>query len=178
MNEEFKCEGSACDSPQVRFLLETSGAVRKVCFNPRCFSSRAMEKKKYMTLVSGKYSEFQLFRDNTRHEGWVRAKEARRLREIEIIAEMSDEKFFASREWLNLRFEVLVEQGRMCAACGGAPPAVVLHIDHIRPRSKYPWLALEKDNLQVLCRDCNYGKSNVYEIDFRASQEDLPPEAS
>jgi len=79
----------------------------------------------------------------------------------------SDE-FLQSWAWTNLRYRVLKAYGRQCQCCGAKPPAVVLHVDHIKPRSLYPELALEFDNLQVLCHDCNKGKSNKFEDDFRA----------
>jgi hypothetical protein len=44
-----------------------------------------------------------------------------------------------------------------------------MHVDHIKPRSKYPDLELSRQNLQVLCEDCNLGKSNKYEDDWRNS---------
>jgi 5-methylcytosine-specific restriction endonuclease McrA len=45
---------------------------------------------------------------------------------------------------------------------------VPIHIDHIKPRSKYPELELEFDNLQVLCATCNVKKSNIDETDYRS----------
>ena len=42
-----------------------------------------------------------------------------------------------------------------------------IHVDHIKPRSKYPELELDINNLQVLCEDCNIGKSNIDETDWR-----------
>lgn len=42
-----------------------------------------------------------------------------------------------------------------------------MHVDHIKPRSKYPHLAYDVNNLQVLCQDCNFGKSNHDETDWR-----------
>jgi len=35
-----------------------------------------------------------------------------------------------------------------------------LAVDHIKPRSKYPELALARENLQILCRRCNSAKGN------------------
>jgi 5-methylcytosine-specific restriction endonuclease McrA len=43
----------------------------------------------------------------------------------------------------------------------------VMHVDHIKPRSKYPHLALRESNLQVLCEACNLGKGNWDETDWR-----------
>ena len=51
--------------------------------------------------------------------------------------------------------------------CGASGKQTVLHVDHIKPRSKYPELALDPNNLQVLCKDCNLGKSNLYNTDWR-----------
>ena len=42
----------------------------------------------------------------------------------------------------------------------------MVHVDHIKPRSKYPKLALVKSNLQVMCEDCNLGKVNTDTIDW------------
>lgn len=76
--------------------------------------------------------------------------------------------FYESRKWRSLRLEVLLEQGRKCCVCGRSPKnGIVLHVNHIKPRSKYPELELVKSNLQVLCEDCNLGKSNYYEEDWR-----------
>ena len=44
---------------------------------------------------------------------------------------------------------------------------VKLHVDHIKPRSKYHELELDFNNLQILCEDCNLGKLNINEEDFR-----------
>lgn len=35
---------------------------------------------------------------------------------------------------------------------------------HIRPRSKYPHLALRLDNLQLLCHDCNLAKATATKL--------------
>ena len=69
--------------------------------------------------------------------------------------------FYASPEWKLLRNEVISEQGRRCGVCGTtAIRDRDVTVDHIRPRSKHPHLALSKDNLQVLCRSCNARKGN------------------
>lgn len=78
-------------------------------------------------------------------------------------------RFYDRPEWLALRYRVLRKYGFKCQACSASPrdDGAVLHVDHIRPISKFPELALEESNLQVLCADCNLGKSNRYEDDHR-----------
>lgn len=77
-------------------------------------------------------------------------------------------KFFASREWRELRYKVLRKYGARCQCCGrSAKDGIIIHVDHIKPRSKYPELELVFDNLQILCDDCNLGKSNIDETDWR-----------
>lgn len=43
-----------------------------------------------------------------------------------------------------------------------------MNVDHIKPRKLFPELALDPDNLQVLCHECNHGKGNWDMTDFRA----------
>lgn len=73
--------------------------------------------------------------------------------------------FFESREWLELRYQTLKRYGRRCMCCGETEG--VIQVDHIKPRSKYPELALDPENVQVLCQACNTGKSNKDETDWR-----------
>lgn len=76
--------------------------------------------------------------------------------------------FFSSKEWRDIRFRVFLRDGRRCANCNASNTR--LHVDHIKPRSKFPSLALDINNLQVLCEDCNLGKSNKYIVDFRVME--------
>ena len=76
--------------------------------------------------------------------------------------------FYKSREWRELRYQFIVTQDGRCACCGRcSKQGIVLHVDHIYPRSKYWKLALNEDNLQLLCEDCNLGKSNKDTTDWR-----------
>lgn len=76
--------------------------------------------------------------------------------------------FYKTEEWLRLRYQALLDSGGKCECCGQRPTVGnPLHVDHIKPRSRWPWLALDPSNLQVLCADCNYGKSNVDCTDWR-----------
>lgn len=79
-----------------------------------------------------------------------------------------DRHFLSSRAWLSLRYRVLKKYGARCQACGrGARDGAIVQVDHIKPRSRFPELALRIDNLQVLCRDCNFGKGTADTTDWR-----------
>ncbi len=85
--------------------------------------------------------------------------------------------FYMSKEWRALRIRVMERYGCKCMMCGRSPKdhGIVIHVDHIKPKSKYPHLALDFNNLQLLCEDCNIGKSNLYDTDWRpdCEQEEL-----
>ncbi|MFS1702736.1 HNH endonuclease [Alteromonas sp. AMM-1] len=79
----------------------------------------------------------------------------------------SETNFYQTRAWRALRLRVLSESGGSCSYCGsGTEHGTVLHVDHIKPRSKYPHLALDIANLQVLCEDCNLGKADNEQLSF------------
>jgi len=86
-------------------------------------------------------------------------------------------RFYSSPEWKCLRAEVLREGDHICSSCGcEIVRSRDLTVDHIRPRSKFPELALDKSNLQIMCRSCNSAKgANYYELN---STSDLPTPAS
>ena len=80
--------------------------------------------------------------------------------------------FYSSWEWKQVRYEALKMHGNRCMCCGWEPMQGNkgrLCVDHIKPRSKFPKLALSLSNLQVLCNSCNMGKSNKHTDDFRES---------
>lgn len=77
--------------------------------------------------------------------------------------------FYQLREWRELAFKYRVQHPRKCMCCGRTEGE--MHVDHIKPKSRYPDLALSIDNLQILCRDCNLGKSNKHTTDFRPTKE-------
>jgi hypothetical protein len=80
---------------------------------------------------------------------------------------MSD-GFYESREWLELRYRVLQKADGSCRLCGcRATASNPIHVDHIKPRSTHPHLALVESNLQLLCKSCNLGKSNKDATDWR-----------
>lgn len=97
-------------------------------------------------------------------------KEIRRLRaELELLKKSKVKSdFYESDQWRMLRFKALKELGRRCCLCGTISGE--MHVDHIKPRSKFPELELEFSNLQILCRSCNLGKGNRDTTDFRCNK--------
>lgn len=93
----------------------------------------------------------------------------------EKLAGLSDKEFYISPQWRNLRVRVLSKYDCKCMMCGRSPKmhGIVIHVDHIKPRSKFPDLSLCFENLQLLCDDCNIGKSNKYETDYRPESTDI-----
>jgi 5-methylcytosine-specific restriction endonuclease McrA len=76
--------------------------------------------------------------------------------------------FFSSQVWKVLRYEILKRDGAICKCCGVTPEfGAVMNVDHIKPRLRYPELALDPNNLQVLCANCNAGKWGLDETDWR-----------
>ena len=81
---------------------------------------------------------------------------------------VNSEAFLQSYEWRQLRMRALKKYGARCQCCGASPATgAVMNVDHIKPRRIYPELALDLDNLQVLCGACNHGKGNWDMTDWR-----------
>ncbi len=66
-----------------------------------------------------------------------------------------------------LWWQILARDNWTCCSCGRSSmkDGVVLHVDHIIPRSKGG--TDDPSNLQTLCRKCNIGKSNKDDTDLR-----------
>jgi hypothetical protein len=77
-------------------------------------------------------------------------------------------EFLNTYEWRRVRMQALKKYGPKCMCCGATPAnGAVMNVDHIKPRRFYPELALDVDNLQILCHDCNHGKGNWDMTDWR-----------
>lgn len=78
--------------------------------------------------------------------------------------------FFMFPEWQSARYSALMKSDGKCSLCGRDPirHGVTLHVDHIVPRSKDRARELDENNLQVLCEDCNLGKGNRDDTDWRS----------
>lgn len=85
-----------------------------------------------------------------------------------LLGKTEYKDFFTSTEWKQLRYLALKNNGASCQCCGAkAGNGVQLHVDHIKPRSRFPELELCLDNLQILCGDCNIGKGAWDATDWR-----------
>lgn len=74
---------------------------------------------------------------------------------IEVSSREYRSIFYSSREWRNLREEVLRRDNYECQWCKAEGRVrtemhSVLEVDHIKELEFYPELALDKENLRVL----------------------------
>ena len=84
----------------------------------------------------------------------------------------STDAFLQTYEWRKVRMEALKKYGARCQCCGATPAhGAVMNVDHIKPRKIFPHLALDINNLQILCHECNHGKGNWDMTDWRESSE-------
>ena len=81
---------------------------------------------------------------------------------------ISSNDFLQSKAWQRARIQAFKQYGNRCQCCGASPEnGARLCVDHIKPRKLFPELALDIDNLQILCAECNSGKGNWDMTDFR-----------
>jgi HNH endonuclease len=78
------------------------------------------------------------------------------------------DSFYRSKEWLSIRYDILRTNKARCCACGRTPQKdkISVHVDHIVPRFVRPDRSLDRTNLQILCGDCNIGKSCNFSDDW------------
>lgn len=67
-------------------------------------------------------------------------------------------------EWNRLKKLIFEKYGKSCLKCGSFEH---IALDHIKPYSIYPELAIDPGNLQPLCRSCNSSKGNRSTVDYR-----------
>ena len=86
-------------------------------------------------------------------------------------------KFRSSLAWRRARYAALAANAQRnggtarCELCGAAAaPGKPLHVDHIEAVSKNRARRFDKENLQVMCEDCNIGKLNGPAADFRPTE--------
>lgn len=91
--------------------------------------------------------------------------------EVAEMVRIKGQTFTNSQEWKEIRGRVLDKYGRKCMKCGFVPGrGQCINVDHIKPRAYYPELALEFNNLQVLCPACNREKGNKHATDYRPKE--------
>lgn len=78
------------------------------------------------------------------------------------------DRFLASPVWRAMRERVFALYGKRCQKCGSDDE---IQVDHIKPRSKFPDLALDIENLQVLCWPCNREKNFTVIADYRPPRD-------
>lgn len=80
----------------------------------------------------------------------------------------STKEFLLTYEWRKTRMLALKKYGSRCQCCGATPASgAIMNVDHIKPRKLFPSLALDVNNLQILCHECNHGKGNWDMTDWR-----------
>lgn len=90
---------------------------------------------------------------------------------LQNTPEVQSRVFLQSKAWKRLRYKALKLHGNNCQCCGASPDTgAVLNVDHILPRRLFPNHALQLENLQVLCSDCNEGKGNWDMTNFKEGQ--------
>jgi 5-methylcytosine-specific restriction endonuclease McrA len=97
------------------------------------------------------------------------------FREI-LLKRIEYEQFYRSAEWQILRLSFLRTRKRtqgsyICDFCRNTIwRSRDITVDHIKPRSKFPGLAMSLDNLLLACRRCNSSKGNklLSEEEFNA----------
>jgi 5-methylcytosine-specific restriction endonuclease McrA len=78
-----------------------------------------------------------------------------------FVAKDKRDELFADPVYKVVRAAVL-RRAPWCKLCGRRPPEVALHVDHIIPLTVDWSRRMDPNNLQVLCADCNIGKSNYW----------------
>lgn len=100
------------------------------------------------------------------------AKSIQESHRYQKTADVSSADFLQTYEWRKLRMEALKKYGPVCQCCGASKETgAVMNVDHIKPRKLFPQLALDINNLQVLCHECNHGKGNWDMTDWRNLDE-------
>ena len=118
-------------------------------------------------------SERQKLREAAQKIAILKRENNKRTKKRFYSSKPSEDSFLDSYIWRKTRLKVLKRDGAKCVCCGATPAdGLKMHVDHIKPRKKYPELALDMDNLQVLCEICNHGKGNWDETDWRNQPEE------
>lgn len=106
-----------------------------------------------------------------RGKPWLSKKKRNKLKKKKNRERKLD-KFFYTQEWKEIRYKILKRDNGRCQLCGrSSHDGVIMNVDHIKPRRKYPSLAMDMTNLQTLCSSCNWGKGGRDETSWLLDQE-------
>lgn len=155
--------------PVSEFLKHRKTHPEKVFISKKVLAQRIKQKEvKRITRPSSQKKKGKLRRlkeENERLRSLLSQQKGKLVKKDLVLKSVS---FYDSDAWRSVRMPILRDHikknGRVCILCGCGGE---LHVDHIIPRSLRPDLELDPNNLQVLCRDCNLGKSNKDQTDFR-----------
>lgn len=85
-----------------------------------------------------------------------------------------EQKMLRTKRWHNVRQQVIAADGGECQRCLraiGIHTFTDLQVHHIKPRSEFPELVYELDNLITLCGTCNrtLGTRDTLDFDWNPS---------
>lgn len=113
-------------------------------------------------------------KESTRQLAFASNKIARSIKPDPVTASgvnVASDAFLSTFEWRKVRMMALKKYGPVCQCCGATPATgAIMNVDHIKPRKLFPQLALDVNNLQILCHECNHGKGNWDMTDWRKSE--------
>lgn len=162
--EIVKCLFSFFDIPEFYEMLCSESVAKSIIY--QLYVSDVFDKDNFDNIAFSLIVKYNV----SRNERIQKKKEHTSLdfTSEKVICHLPASKFYASREWRTIRYMALNHYGNTCMACGISPKqGAIIHVDHIKPRSVFPELSLDFSNLQILCEDCNIGKSNKSKTDWR-----------
>lgn len=110
----------------------------------------------------------QKLKSKARKFAYLNSLSCKSANEIASEIKTGSDGFLRSTSWKELRAKALELYGAKCMCCGyTSNNTKKIHVDHIKPRKYFPELALDFDNLQVLCAICNKEKGNKHTTDYR-----------
>lgn len=113
-------------------------------------------------------AEARLHVDSKPYQPPPKPKPKKKQSNPKTLAFVAGDSFLSTYDWRRVRMEALKKYGPKCMCCGATPATgAVMNVDHIKPRKLFPELALELSNLQILCHECNHGKGNWDQSDWR-----------
>jgi 5-methylcytosine-specific restriction endonuclease McrA len=147
--------------------------VRKYCKDNKLISNDVKQKEMLIKFFTANKIEFKQEKEALKELLYYLQKsnhvalqiKVPRIKKVTKQIVKNYDGFYETEQWQTLRKQVLKMYGLKCMRCNAKNTE--LHVDHIKPRSKYKELELSIDNMQVLCKKCNLDKSNKHEIDYR-----------